>query len=59
MQRWALAQSITLDQSMIEQHIVGAFPLAAGRIERLKLLAFRTGVKAYLPFALSTSSPFG
>jgi hypothetical protein len=59
LKRWALGRSISYSRSKLEQHVRRDFPLGAGRICSLTLLAFCAGGRPYLPFALSTSVPFG
>jgi hypothetical protein len=59
LERWSLGRSIGLCRSILERHVGEGFPIGVGRILGVRLLPFRAASRPYLPFALSTSVPFG
>ena len=59
LERWSLGRSVGLCRSILERHVGEEFPIGVGRILGMRLLPFRAASRPYLPFALSTSVPFG
>ncbi len=57
--QWSLVRSASLCRSILERHIAEDFPIGVARILGMRLLPFRAARGPYLPFALSTSVPFG
>lgn len=59
LRRWGHSQSLNLCNALLERHVAEDFPLGVGRIFGHRLIPFYAGGTTYLPFALSTTVPFG